>query len=385
VPFCTISAAAAKAVAGQTVEVASGSYAERVVAKRAGAAGSPIVYTTAPGAVVTVRGQANGFSVSSKSWVTIRGFRVTETSGAGIKVSSSSNIEISGTDVSYAGQPVSGLVAKGITLSGVTNVTVSGNTTHHNSDAGIAAGSTSTGVRITGNVSYANARGYTRAAAGIDVRTSAGALIHGNTCYGNEDSGINIWNASHSSVAANNVVYGNGDHGIDVKDANDAQVVSNTVYGNTDSGMEATGSLRTRFTNNISVNNGINSPRTSGNLRTDRTSAPTSVADFNVLFLSSTSKLVDWGGKYYASIAAFTKATGQEAHGIQADPAFVDAAAADLRLTAASPAVDSADSGAAGQPLTDFGGSARVDVPTVPDTGAGPRSFDDRGAFELQP
>jgi parallel beta-helix repeat protein len=384
VPYCSISTAAAKAVAGQTVEVASGTYAERVVTKRSGAPGSPIVYRTAPDATVTVVGQANGFYVSGKSWVSVRGFRVTGTTGPGIKVSSSSNIEISGTEVSYAGQPVADLVAKGIYLSGVTNAVVSGNTTHHNTDAGIWVGSTSTGIRVTGNVSYANARGYTRAAAGIDVRTSAGSVVEGNTCYGNEDSGINIWTSSHNSVVVNNVVYANGDHGIDVHSTNDTQVVSNTVYRNVDSGIEATGSLRSRFTNNISVDNGINSPRTSGNIRADKASAATTVTDHNLLFLSAPSKMVDWGGKAYPSIAAFTAATGQEAHGIQADPAFVDPAGADFRLTAGSPAADSADSGAPGQPLTDLAGNPRVDLTAVADAGTGPRSYDDRGAYELQ-
>src|SRR5207249_2752954 len=40
---------------------------------------------------------------------------------------------------------------------------------------------------------------------------------------------------------------------------------------------------------------------------------------------------------------------------------------------------------AAGQPATDAGGGARADDPDTPNTGAGPRAYDDRGAFEFQP
>ena len=38
-----------------------------------------------------------------------------------------------------------------------------------------------------------------------------------------------------------------------------------------------------------------------------------------------------------------------------------------------------------GQPVTDVEGNARFDDPGTPNTGAGPRTFDDRGAYELRP
>ncbi|HEY3437547.1 MAG TPA: hypothetical protein VGK35_07660, partial [Actinotalea sp.] len=40
------------------------------------------------------------------------------------------------------------------------------------------------------------------------------------------------------------------------------------------------------------------------------------------------------------TLAEFRAWTGYEAHGVQADPAFVDTAAGDYRLRAGSPAVD---------------------------------------------
>ena len=76
-PFCTISAAASKATAGFTVIVATGTYSERVSVANSGTSTAPITFTPAAGASVTVTGATNGFLISSKSWITIRGFSVT--------------------------------------------------------------------------------------------------------------------------------------------------------------------------------------------------------------------------------------------------------------------------------------------------------------------
>jgi len=375
-PFCTIGAGAAKAVAGQTVQVAAGTYREAVTAPRSGTASAPITFTAASGATVTVTGGVNGFKLSGKSYVTVRGFTVTKTSGAGILLSSSSHLTIDRNDVSVAGQQVSGLTAKGISLSGTTASAITGNKTHNNSDAGIGVTSASTGNTISGNESYANARGYSRAAAGIDLRNSGSNTISANRLHDNEDSGLNVWTGSNGSLAVDNVIWHNGDHGVDVHSTNDTRLVANTVYKNYDSGIEMTGSLRTILANNISVDNGIASARTSGQVRTDATSAPSTVLDYDLLFLSvptaSKTVFIDWGGTKYTTLTAFRSATGQEAHGIQANPMFANASAFDLHLVAGSPAIDSGNNGANGEPGTDADGVARPLNGTV-----------DRGAYEF--
>jgi parallel beta-helix repeat protein len=374
-PFCTIGTAAAKAVAGQTVSVAAGTYNEAVTAKNSGTASAPITYVAAPGTVVT--GGANGFKLSGKSYVLVQGFTVTGTSGVGILVSSSNHITLDGNDVSAAGQRVSGLVAKGISLSGTTASLVENNKVHDNSDAGIGITSSSNGNTITGNESYGNARGFSRAAAGIDLRGSTGNTVSANRLHGNEDSGLNIWSTSPSTLAVDNVIWDNGDHGIDVHSTSDDVVVANTVFRNYDSGIEMTGSLRTYLANNISADNGINSARTSGQLRADSTSAPSTVADHDLLFLSAPlnkqTVYLDWGGTKYSSLTAFQAATGQEAHGIQAAPLFAGTGSTpDLHLRAGSPAIDSGDNGATGEPAVDADGVVRPVNGTV-----------DRGAYEF--
>ena len=55
-----------------------------------------------------------------------------------------------------------------------------------------SSGLGSTGNVIAGNTSSSNARGYARAAVGIDVR-GATNRVNANVVFDNEDSGINIW------------------------------------------------------------------------------------------------------------------------------------------------------------------------------------------------
>jgi hypothetical protein len=117
----------------------------------------------------------------------------------------------------------------------------------------------------------------------------------------------------------------------------------------------------------------------------DASSASTTTVDYDLLYLSTPGVLIDWDGHQYSSLPAFVAATGQEQHGLEADPKFKNAASGNFQLKAGSPAIDSANSGAPGQPELDAQGKARKDDPATTDTGAGPRTFDDRGAFEFQP
>ncbi|MEA2556230.1 MAG: hypothetical protein QOI60_1561, partial [Actinomycetota bacterium] len=186
VPLCTIGAGATRARAGTTVEVLNGTYNERVVPSASGTPGVPIVFDAADRSV-TVTGAANGFYLSSRHDITISNFTIAGTTGAGIYLSSCSRIVVSRNTVTTSGQPSSGSTAQGISVHSTTASTFIGNTAARNSDSGIYLVSSSTGNVIQGNTTYANARGYTRAAAGIDVRSSGNTVI-GNLSYQNEDS-----------------------------------------------------------------------------------------------------------------------------------------------------------------------------------------------------
>src|SRR6266508_1470612 len=130
-PFCTIKPAASQATAGQTVQVASGTYPELVTVSNSGAPGSPIVFSAAPGASVTVSGQANGFKLAGKSYVTIQGFTVANTSSYAIYVSPSSS------NVTVNDNQVSGITGYGFWANSSSGVTVSGNTISNTSNYGL--------------------------------------------------------------------------------------------------------------------------------------------------------------------------------------------------------------------------------------------------------
>ena len=390
-PFCSISKAAAVATAGVTVVVSAGTYVEEVVPANSGTSTAPITYTAAPGDDVVITGAVRGFTLRNKNWITITGFHVTGTADSGIYLKSATRITLSDNQVSRSGVPGSSdTTAQGIYLVGSTNVQILGNTADHNSDTGIYVSTGNSGILIRGNTSFDNARSYTRAATGIDVR-SPGTTVVGNVTYGNEDSGVQLYNGAHRSVVVNNVTYGNGDHGIDVLNSTDTVIVSNTVHDNVTAGINLEGasgtaaSSRGVLRNNISVNNGVASSTTRGNVRVDAKSTPGTTINNDLLHLSAAGTLLTWGTTQYATLAAFRAATGQEAAGIDADPRWVDPAAGNFRLRSGSPAIDSADSGAPNQQAADVEGNPRVDDPAVTDTGTGPRSFDDRGAYERKP
>jgi Right handed beta helix region len=383
-PFCTIGAAAAVVTAGQTVQVASGTYPERVVVSSSGTSSAPIVFSAAPGAAVTLSGQANGFYLSGRSWITINGFNIINTTDYGIALNTSSHVTLANNHVSYSGQPVSGYTKYGIRLNNVTDSLVSGNTTDHNTNAGIGLVSGSTRNQVLGNLSFSNAEGYQRAAAGIHLFQAPANTIAGNITHHNEDSGINCYPGSNGCVIYNNVTYNNGDHGIDDSFAPDATITANTVYNNVTAGINVEGQATgATLANNISVDNGIASPRTHSDIRVENGSTAGTTMDYDLVNLTRPDTLLIWNSVSYTSLAAFQAASGQEAHGIQADPKWVNPAGGDFHLLASSPAIDSANSGATSQPSTDVEGHPRVDDPTTANTGAGPRAYDDRGAYEF--
>jgi hypothetical protein len=100
---------------------------------------------------------------------------------------------------------------------------------------------------------------------------------------------------------------------------------------------------------------------------------------------------ISWNGSSYSSLASFTAATGQEAHGIWAPAGFEDPVNGNLSLEPGSPAVDSAltgtlttPSGSTALPATDAWSGRRVDDAATANTGGGPISYADRGAYEMR-
>src|SRR3954452_4302402 len=320
VPFCTISAAAAKTNPGDTVQVRAGTYNEKVAIKRSGAAGAVVTFAADPG--VTVTGQTAAFDLASVQWVTVQGFavgsptgsglptttsyglrallssnftladnRVSNSAGYGVYVGSSSaftlsgntvtgstsygmyltsdtGFTVSGGEVATSGQPVSGSNKKGVSVTGCGTGLITGVTADRNTDSGIYLASGTNAVTVKGNTAFGNARGYTRAAPGIEVRGVSGNRIEANVSYNNEDTGFQFYTGASNNIAVDNISFNNGDHGIDNLDSPQQTFVGNSVYHNVTAGINVEGdSTGATIENNVSVDNGINSPRTKGDIR----------------------------------------------------------------------------------------------------------------------
>ena len=415
-PFCTLAQASIKAVAGDTVRVLHGTYAETVY-PLSGSAGQPVTFKANPG--VTVRGNSAGFGSafaisSGKSYIVIDGFNITETKYMGIWVSGANHITITNNHISYAGDPsVTDSHRRGIYLSGTTDSVITGNITDHNTCVGIMLINGSDHNIISNNLSFANASTVVSDAAGYALIGSSYNTVTNNIGYGNEDSGISIYDyndtlPSSYNVIAGNLFYANGDHGIDNNDSPYNTIVGNTIHGNGTVGLNFEGSWvgshHAIIANNIIAANGIhpNSVAFGGNLRVDPLSIDGTTLDYDLFDKEGASVQITWNGSYYASLQAFHVAEpGKEVHGKEGNPSFVDPATPVLRtdeypyytpstigdyhLSAGSPAIDSANAGALNQLVTDIEGNARIDDPTTVDSGVGTRTYDDRGAYEFQP
>jgi parallel beta-helix repeat protein len=382
-PYCTIAKGTSRLQPGQTLYVGNGTYPETVKLNASGTANAPVTITAADGAHPVVGGgQTYGIYLANRSNVTVSGLAVNGTTADGVYVTGGQNITLSGLHVSNSGSPTSTGYSKGIKLINTTGSTVTNNVVDHNTDSGIYLAQGSTGDTVQGNESYANARGYTRAAPGIDLR-SGGNFVIGNVTHDNEDTGIQLYTGSDGSLVAGNVSYRNGDHGIDDFQSPGQRIIGNTIYRNSTAGINLEGgSSGGTVANNISVDNGVGSTRTVGDIRVDAASQPQTTVDSNLVFLHAAGTAYVWGTTNYPTLAGFSAASGQEQHGLQADPRWRNPDSADFHLTTGSPAVDSADSSVSGEQTTDITGAKRFDDTGVANTGLGPRGYDDRGAYE---
>jgi parallel beta-helix repeat protein len=423
-PFCTIGRAAYLAVAGQTVHVLHGSYAETVTPRNSGTAGNPITYWADSGVTVTGQPQLTvspftaypGFAISTKSYLVITGFNVTQTGMQGIYADSSDHLTISNNHVSYSGvTSTTHPYEQGIYLKTTTYSTISGNIADHNTCIGIRLLNNSNNNLVSNNISFSNYSVIETDAAGIETTGSSYNTIIDNITYSNEDSGINIYVNSSTKVQStynlviDNLSYENGDHGIDTNNSPYNTYIGNTVHGNGTTGINVegeatTGSHHTTLVNNISAGNGFAPPAGSfgGDLRVDSASVTGTTADYDLFNREDATVQIIWNDVNYTSLAALhADVPTQEVHGLEGDPRFVTPITSVVRhtgvpyvgtgivgnyyLNPGSPAIDSANADAPSQPLSDIQGNARMDDPSIPNTGAGVRTFDDRGAYEYLP
>ena len=351
-----------------------------------GTATAPIVIEAAPGETVTVQGGSRGFEVSSRSWVTIRGFHVADTTDEGIRVSSSSNITIEGNEVSGAGAPALPGHRQGHRRSRPRRTrpwSTTTSTTTAMPASTWAATPPATSSRPTPR--SANAREYTRAAPGFFIRRADNNTVAANVSFDNEDAGINIWDGHRQPGGQQPRLPQRRPRDRQPEVRRHADIVSNTVYDSVDSGIEVVSSTDVTLANNISVDNGNSKARTQGNIRVDTTSASTTTVDYDLVYLSTPGVMIDLGGHQVHLARGLHRRHRQGAARARGRPEVQERRHRTVPAEGRVARHRLRRLGRARPAGVDALGKARKDDPETTNTGAGPRTFDDRGAFEFQP
>lgn len=359
-PYCTINAAAAVAGPGATVRVDGGTYHEQVVVPASGTRSRPITFTTAPGRTATITGRKHGFLILSRRFVVVQGFRIVDTDSHGIRVTASDHVTIAANTVVGSGRPQPNEAVHGIAVSSSRNVLVVANRSSGNNNGGILVGASARKVTVVRNFTFRNGVGRVRAGVGIDVRGDDN-IAASNVSTDNDDSGLQFHDGARHNLAVNNLLERNGDHGIDIADSPDQRIASNTVRRNRSSGINVEGaSVRTLLLNNIAVDNSLGNDTVAGNIRVTARAVPGTVADGNLVWQTAPGPLYVWSSVGHSTLDAVRTASGQEAHGVEADPQL---AASGADISASSPAVDHGVSRPA--PTDDINGSVRVGTPDI--------------------
>ncbi len=324
--------------------------------------------------------RTKGIYLAGRSFVTIDGFTVTHTDDRAIYLNTASNNCIIRNNICTWN------LKYGIYLTGCTGDLIEKNVCSDNADNGILLTTSSTtgttGCTVQDNESMRNVYPPSRKATGIRVYGSPGNLLQRNRLHDNQDSGMQIEQGSNNCISIQNIAWNNGDHGFDQLYATGVTHVGDVAYHNFKDGFSVEGqAMNGSIFDCIAIDNGLTTNEF--NLWVNDSSSVGFRSDRNLFWNSTTRNPIKFGTTQYATIAAFSAATGNDVHSVQANPRFANAAGGDFHLLTGSPAVDAADSGVPNWPTLDAEGHARGDDPATPNTGAGPVPYADLGALEF--
>jgi parallel beta-helix repeat protein len=325
--------------------------------------------------LVLVGRRPYGFQMSSRSWVSIRGFTIEHEDLKGIYMTQKSDhIEVTGNTIRLS-------FRYGVQADTSTAVLVSDNLIVNGGDHGIAFTRGTTSSLVAHNESAFHSMPGTRQANGIYLFRCPANVIRDNRCHDNQDTGVQIQSGSNGNLCLQNMSWNNGDHGFDNLFATGNTYVSNVAWGNYRNGFSFEGfSSGNSLYDSIAAENGLqtNEP----DLWLDSNSIVGFQSDYNIIWNSTTQPPIRVGYPRYATVADFTAQYGTDAHTFQLDPMFVAPRFGDFHLLAGSPAIDAADTNVPGWSAIDADGNTRSDDPVARDAGFGPVSFADRGALE---
>ena len=324
-----------------------------------------------PGRHVTTVGRLQyGVLIMNRSWVTIQGLTVRQSNDRGIQVTNSNHVVLEG-------NRVEGVQRFGIQAQGSSDVLLHGNRVTGSGDHGISITLGTTASTIEDNESDHNARPGQRAANGLILFGAPKNVVRRNRFHDNQDSGMHVQAGSDSVVSTRNLSYQNGDHGYDHLAVQAVTHLNDVSWGNAIDGFSFEGNAPGGAVYDcISTENGRYQ------LFVDSSSVAGWNSNDNILRSVTGEEPIKFDKIEYATVAAFAAATGNDTRTFQDDPRFAAPGVGDFHLLAGSPAIDAANTGFPGWLASDFEGFPPIDDGATPNSGIGPVSYADRGAFE---
>lgn len=185
-------------------------------------------------------------------------------------------------------------------------------------------------INIEGNRSYENGTGVSVGCEKAGF-TAESINVRDNFIYNNINAGIIVG----SNAAGSNVLY--------------AAVTNNVFYRNFTQGGWG-GEISIQTTDHLSIKNNIIESNNPNNISVIALDTSTNMSmDYNRYYSvggSAGNAVFDWGvmtGTGYVGLAAFTAATGLDAHSVYGVPGFVNAASSDFHLAAGSLSINTGD------------------------------------------
>lgn len=344
-PYKTINHAASLMQAGDTTYVKAGIYNEVVELKHSGTYEDPIVLSAYPGDRPIIDGEKINIPLwkglifaEEKSHIIIDGFEVKNSDQFGILFKKGSNITVRNCVVHH----LDGDRHTGIQFIYVNDSIIEKNEVYQTGWNCISNESGSN-VKVRYNYVHDNP-----AHNGINIfpKTTEFPQNHysGNDIIGNVARGCTggiYFRFQKDCIIANNLIINNIRKGIDIiyhpsdqhnYDAN-ILIYNNTIVNqNGDYGLHNANARKVVVKNNIFVSNGVKEQ-----IKILSGALEGTVFDNNLYY---NGEVMTWGGKTYSSIAAFTRATGQEQNAVIGNPKFKDRAAGDYSLSSDSEAID---------------------------------------------
>ena len=422
--FATIQAALDAAQPGDTVAVKDtpGPYHEKLVFPRSGAPGAYITLAAFPGHAPILDGSgvpgAHMVHLVSRSYVRVVGFEIRNNlnvnDGSGIRVEGAGAfIELRGNRIhDMRGKHAMGITVYGTEASPIADLVIDGNEIHDCEPAQSEALALNGNVErfaVTNNiVRDVNNIGIVMIGGETDIQPDPTKVARDGVCRGNQvyrarsnygggfaggiyvdggrdivvehnvvagsDLGIEIGAENAGIVASgivvrNNVIHHNekaglvfGGYAASVGRVRDSAFLNNTLVHNDTLGT-GFGELWIQFATDNVVRNNLVYAAAPGVLVSVEPPSADNALDYNLFFSDGDPAAATflWRGTPYTGFAAYQAGSGQDAHGLFADPQLLAPGSGDPHVRASSPAVDAGDPAFAPAPgETDIDGAPRV-------------------------